>query len=82
MKVFFRDFICLQFVFVIFWQKEIGVKVAYKILVKLALVERITPFFKLKMLPSEPAIENFNASFTDIGTYLFRLVCVECKVQE
>ena len=35
MKVFGAAFMCLQFGFVIFWQKEIGAKVAHTIIVKL-----------------------------------------------
>ena len=35
MKVFCEAFMCLQFGFVIFWQKEIGAKAAHKMLVKL-----------------------------------------------
>ncbi len=35
MKVFCAAFICLQFGFVIFWQKGFGTKAAHKILVKL-----------------------------------------------
>jgi hypothetical protein len=34
--VFCAAFMCLQFGFVIFWQKGFGAKAAYKILVKLA----------------------------------------------
>jgi hypothetical protein len=34
-KVFCAAFICLQFGFVIFWQKEFCAKAAYKMLVKL-----------------------------------------------
>jgi len=32
---FFHSFMCLQFGFVIFWQKEFGAKAAHKMLVKL-----------------------------------------------
>jgi hypothetical protein len=35
MKVFCTAFMCLQFGFVIFWQKDFGAKAAHKILVKL-----------------------------------------------
>jgi hypothetical protein len=35
MKVFFQAFMCLQFGFVIFWQKDFGAKAAHKMLVKL-----------------------------------------------
>jgi len=38
--VFFKAFMCLQFGFVIFCQKEIGAKAAHKILVKLTLGRR------------------------------------------
>jgi hypothetical protein len=34
-KVLCTAFICLQFVFVIFWQKDFGAKAAHKMLVKL-----------------------------------------------
>jgi hypothetical protein len=34
MKVFCADFMCLQFGFVIFWQKDFGAKAAHKMLVK------------------------------------------------
>jgi hypothetical protein len=34
-KVFFTAFMCLQFGFVIFWQKDFGTKAAHKMLVKL-----------------------------------------------
>jgi hypothetical protein len=34
-KVFCTAFICLQFGFVIFWQKDFGAKAAHKMLVKL-----------------------------------------------
>jgi hypothetical protein len=34
-KVFCAAFICLQFGFVIFWQKDFGAKPAHKMLVKL-----------------------------------------------
>jgi hypothetical protein len=34
-KVFCAAFMCLQFGFVIFWQKDFGAKAAHKILVKL-----------------------------------------------
>jgi len=34
-KVLCTPFMCLQFGFVIFWQKEFGTKAAYKMLVKL-----------------------------------------------
>jgi len=34
-KVFFKVFLCLQFGFVFFWQKNSGAKVAHKMLVKL-----------------------------------------------
>jgi hypothetical protein len=36
-QVFCAAFICLQFGFVIFWQKEFGAKAAHKMLVKLTL---------------------------------------------
>jgi hypothetical protein len=35
MKVFCAPFMCLQFGFVIFWQKDLGAKAANKMLVKL-----------------------------------------------
>jgi hypothetical protein len=35
MKVFCAAFMCLQFGFVIFWQKDFGAKAAHKLLVKL-----------------------------------------------
>jgi hypothetical protein len=35
MKVFLCSFMCLQFGFVIFWQKDYGAKAAHKMLVKL-----------------------------------------------
>jgi len=35
MKVFYAAFMCLQFSFVIFWQKDFGAKAAHKMLVKL-----------------------------------------------
>ena len=35
MKVFCTTFMCLQFGFVVFWQKEMSAKAARKILVKL-----------------------------------------------
>jgi hypothetical protein len=35
MKVFCDAFMCLQFGFVIFWQKDFGAKAALKMLVKL-----------------------------------------------
>ena len=35
MKVFCTAFMCLQFGFVIFWQKDFGAKAAHKMLVKL-----------------------------------------------
>jgi hypothetical protein len=35
MKVFCATFMCLQFGFVIFWQKDFGAKAAHKMLVKL-----------------------------------------------
>jgi hypothetical protein len=35
MKVFCAPFMCLQFGFVIFWQKDFGAKAANKMLVKL-----------------------------------------------
>ena len=38
MKVFCEDFLYLQLVFVIFWQKKIGEKAAPKMLVKLTAV--------------------------------------------
>jgi hypothetical protein len=34
-KVFYAAFLCLQFGFVIFWQKDFGTKAAHKMLVKL-----------------------------------------------
>jgi hypothetical protein len=34
-KVFCAAFMCLQFGFVIFWQKDFGTKAAHKMLVKL-----------------------------------------------
>jgi hypothetical protein len=45
MKVFCAAFMCLQFGYVIFWQKDFGAKAAHKMLVKL------TPdvyFYKVK----------------------------------
>jgi hypothetical protein len=33
-EVFCADFMCLQFGFVIFWQKDFGAKAAHKMLVK------------------------------------------------
>jgi hypothetical protein len=39
MKVFCAAFMCLQFGFVIFWQKDFGAKAAHKILVKLTPAE-------------------------------------------
>jgi hypothetical protein len=36
MKVFCAAFKCLQFGFIIFWQKDFGAKAAHKMLVKLA----------------------------------------------
>jgi hypothetical protein len=35
MKIFCAAFMCLQFGFVIFWQKDFGAKTAHKMLVKL-----------------------------------------------
>jgi hypothetical protein len=35
MKHFFAAFMCLQFGYVIFWQKDFGAKAAHKMLVKL-----------------------------------------------
>jgi hypothetical protein len=35
MKVFCAAFMCLQFGFVIFWQKDFGAKATHKMLVKL-----------------------------------------------
>jgi hypothetical protein len=35
MKVFCAAFMCLQFGFVIFWQKDFGAKAAHKMLMKL-----------------------------------------------
>jgi hypothetical protein len=35
LNVFCKAFICLQFGFVIFWQKDFGTKAAHKMLVKL-----------------------------------------------
>jgi hypothetical protein len=35
MRVFGAAFMCLQFGFVIFWQKDFGVKAVHKMLVKL-----------------------------------------------
>jgi hypothetical protein len=35
MKVFCAAFMCLQFGFLIFWQKDIGAKAAHKMMVKL-----------------------------------------------
>ncbi len=35
MKVFCAAFLCLEFGFVIFWQKDFGTKAAHKILVRL-----------------------------------------------
>ncbi len=35
MKVFCAAYMCLQFGFVIFWQKDFGAKAAHKMLVKL-----------------------------------------------
>jgi hypothetical protein len=35
MKVFWAAFMCLQFGFEIFWQKDFGAKAAHKMLVKL-----------------------------------------------
>jgi hypothetical protein len=35
MKVICAAFLCLQFGFVIFWQKDFGAKAAHKMLVKL-----------------------------------------------
>jgi hypothetical protein len=40
MKVFCAAFMCLQFGFVIFWQKDFGTKTVHKMLVKLAPVTR------------------------------------------
>jgi hypothetical protein len=37
MKVFCATFMCLQFGFVIFWQKDFGAKAAHKMSVKLTL---------------------------------------------
>jgi hypothetical protein len=41
MKVFCAAFMCLQFGFVIFWQKDFGPKAANKMLVKLMPGDRI-----------------------------------------
>jgi hypothetical protein len=39
MKVFCAAFMCLQFGFVIFWQKDFGAKAAHEMLVKLTPAE-------------------------------------------
>jgi hypothetical protein len=44
-KVFCAAFMCLQFGFVIFWQKDIGTKAAHKMLVKLSPGGRVGPCF-------------------------------------
>ncbi len=45
MKVFCTAFMCLQFGFVIFWQKEFGAKAANKMLLKLTPVANVIKLF-------------------------------------
>ncbi len=45
MKLFCAAFICLQFGFVIFWQKDFGTKAAHKMLVKLTPVAHVIKAF-------------------------------------
>jgi hypothetical protein len=45
MKVFCAAFMCLQFGFVIFWQKDFGAKAAHKMLVKLTPGVFLATFF-------------------------------------
>ncbi len=42
-KVLCSAFMCLQFGFVIFWQKDFGTKAAHKMLVKLTPGDKLTP---------------------------------------
>ncbi len=49
-RVFCAAILCLQFGFVIFWQKDFGAKAAHKMLVKL------TPAWQLKMAPDLSSI--------------------------
>jgi hypothetical protein len=44
---------CLQFGFVIFWQKDFGAKAAHKMLVKLTPGSSIGPSYALQLLSSE-----------------------------
>jgi hypothetical protein len=46
MIVFLAAFMCLQFGFVIFWQKDFGAKAAHKMLVKLVQAESYKPFME------------------------------------
>jgi len=50
MKVFCAAFMCLQFGFVIFWQKDFGAKAAHKMLVKL------TPGYPWQLKNSHPNV--------------------------
>ncbi len=51
MKVFCAAFMCLQFGFVIFWQKDFGAKAVNKMLVKLTPERNRQRRKKLTMLP-------------------------------
>jgi len=52
-KVFCAAFMCLQFGFVIFWQKDFGTKAAHKMLVILIPGGSIVPRYVLQLLFSE-----------------------------
>jgi hypothetical protein len=50
MKVFCAAFMCLQFGFVLFWQKDFGAKAAHKLLVKLTPGGSMVPRYVLQIL--------------------------------
>jgi hypothetical protein len=50
MKVFCTAFMCLQFGFVIFWQKDFGPKAGHKMLVKLTPGGSMVPRYVLQLL--------------------------------
>jgi hypothetical protein len=52
-KVLYAPFMCLQFGFVIFWQKDFGAKAAHKMLVKLSPGGSMGPEYILQLLLSE-----------------------------
>jgi hypothetical protein len=72
---------CLQFGFVIFWQKGFGTKAAYKMLVKLTLEEKYQkPYYKLLTKFDSKVQKIFWTEPFSLGQISFHFISLMSKI--